>query len=278
MISSPKTRLLVFLCLAFVPVPAVAAPAEPDFEIKFFLAPDKVLDAEHKPADDFAKAVGLKTANTKIAMEFLDAKPWKIHPEGWDVRIRKIEGDKGFELTYKRRIPVPPGKLAAALAQAEKEGFDAKEKDYKAQVDWGFTKQTLSFSRKKEFALKGSSGMDLPSVDDARKIAAKEIPGKLDRWMKEGWAGGILTTAHLYGPVRGKRWAGKWQGLDLDVEVWELKAESGKGFELIVEISFKEDTEAKAAGGRQKLQTFLRDRKWLIEDDVLKTEMILKRY
>ena len=45
-----------------------------------------------------------------------------------------------------------------------------------------------------------------------------------------------------------------------------------------MELSFKESKPSKAAATRDKLLEFVRDQHWLLERDVLKTEMILKRY
>ena len=52
----------------------------------------------------------------------------------------------------------------------------------------------------------------------------------------------------------------------------------GKGTEPIVELSFKEDDEAKAESGHTKLENFLKAKGWLLEGDILKTELILQRY
>ena len=52
----------------------------------------------------------------------------------------------------------------------------------------------------------------------------------------------------------------------------------GKGAEPIVELSFKEDDGAMAEAGRNKLERFLKAKGWLLEGDVLKTELILQRY
>jgi len=257
--------------------PAVAA-AVPNYEVKVYLDAAKVLDVEFKPTRDADRVLDLKDSNRKISMQFLDARPPQIHPEGWDVRVRKFEDDEKFELSYKRRYPLAPGQLADALALAARQGFHAQEGDYAAQVEWGFQKQTLSFTLKKEFKAKGYRGMNLPSLDDVRAAAVKALPGKLDRWKQEGWARGVLANGHLYGPVLGKRWAGRWQGPSLSFEVWLIRTESGQGYEPVVELSFKEAEQAKAAAARDKLLDFLRDQHWLLERDVLKTEMILKRY
>jgi hypothetical protein len=120
--------------------------------------------------------------------------------------------------------------------------------------------------------------MELPEEADARRAAVAEIAGKLDRAGSVGWARGILAEAHAYGPVKGRRWSGKLDGLKLDLEVWEVRMAGGKGTEPIVELSFKADDEAKAESGRTTLERFLKAKGWLLQGDVLKTELILQRY
>ncbi len=52
----------------------------------------------------------------------------------------------------------------------------------------------------------------------------------------------------------------------------------GSGVDPVVELSFKEEKLKEATGLREKLMAFLRDQDWLVEDDSLKTGLILKRY
>jgi hypothetical protein len=257
---------------------ARVAAAVPDYEVKLFLDPAKVLDAEFKPARETDRALDLKNSSRRIAMLFLDARPPQLHAGRWNVRARRFEDSDELELSYKRRYPVEPGRLADALAVAAADGFDAGEDDYAAQVEWGFRRETLSFTRKKELEVKGLGELDLPAVEELRVLAARELPGKLDRWEAPGRARAALAAAHGYGPVAGKRWAGEWPGPDLAFEVWQIRTASGQGYEPVVELSFKEEALADAAGHREKLTAFVRDRGWLVERDVLKTAMILDRY
>jgi hypothetical protein len=257
---------------------ASAATAVPNFEVKLFLDAAKVLDVEFKPTRDTRRTLDLPDSNRKIAMQFIDARPVQICEAGWGVRVRKFEDQEKYELSYKRRYPLGGGTLAEVLTAAARDGFGADDRKYAAQVEWGYGKQTLSFTRKKEFKARGGDGMNFPSADDVHRAAVEGLPGKLDRCKAPGWARGVLAGATLYGPVLGKRWTGKWQGPDLSFEVWLIKAESGQGYEPVVELSFKEKKEAKASGTRDKLTAFVRDQGWLLERDVLKTQMILDRY
>jgi hypothetical protein len=263
---------------------AYAGPsAVPDYEVKFFLDPAKVLVNLSEPATEVNKAVGLSSSVTKLRMLFLDSKNHDLSKNhvlnevGWNVRLRTIEDEDGIELVYKKRFRIGDRPLSQILEQAASEGFGADDTNYRAQVEWG-SRRTLSFTRKKTVQVKGVKGMELPKEADARRVAVAEIAGKLDRARPGGWARGILAEAHAFGPVKGRRWSGKLDGLKLDFEVWDVLMADGKGTEPIVELSFKEDDEAKAESGHTKLENFLKAKGWLLKGDVLKTELILQRY
>ena len=260
------------------------AAAVPDYEVKVFLDPTKVLDVEFKPTKQADRTFDLKNSNLKLAMQFLDVPSAEPEPRrqldlaGWNVRFRRREGSDKLELSYKRRYRIEPGRLADVLATAAADGFHASESDYDAQVEWGFSRETLSFTRKKEFKANGAGELELPDAEKSAALAVREIPGKLDRAKQSGWARGVLAKPHLYGPVLGKRWAGDWQGPTLAFEVWLVRTKTGPGYQPVVELSFKEKTQANANGFRNKLMEFVRDQGWLLEEDVLKTAMILDRY
>jgi hypothetical protein len=210
-------------------------------------------------------------------MLFLDSKNHDLNEVGWNVRLRTIEDEDGIELACKKRFRIGDRPLSEILERAASEGFGADDSNYRAQVEWG-SRRTLSFTRKRTVQVKGVKGMELPEEADARRAAVADIAGKLDRARSGGWARGILAEAHAYGPVKGRRWSGKLDGLKLDLEVWEVRMADGKGTEPIVELSFKEDDGAKAESGHTKLERFLKAKGWLLEGDVLKTELILQRY
>lgn len=261
-------------------MPSDIAPlAVPDFECKLYLDAGKVLDAEFKPRDRVDAALKLSKSARRMAMLFIDARPPAIQPAGWNVRIRKFEEDDDkFEITYKRRFPLGDGTVRDALLAAAREGLDASEPDYEAQVEWGYARRTLSLSKKAKFKSDDHGGLAMPAEDVVIEEALKDLPGKLDRFQSAGWARGVLAKGHIYGPVLGRRWTGKWDGPDLDFEVWQIRSASGDRDERIVELSFKTGDEADAARRRKELMGIMRESRWLLETDVLKTDMILARY
>jgi hypothetical protein len=271
---------LVVLALlgCFVAPGPAGEPASPGYEVKLFLNPKKVLKKGQEPSQDLIDFLGISGPPARLRMAFLDSNLKELHAEGWNVRLREVEGKKELEVTYKRRYPVPDD-LDGTLAVAARQGFDAGETEYEAEVEWGYRKKTLSFTRKKEVEKPG--GDAFPSAKEARRLAASELPGKLDHWVRQGWAESVLTDARLYGPVEARRWAGSRDDVDdkIVLELWQVRKPSGDGEEPLVEVSFKKKDPAKATSGREQLLKRLQDKKgWLVEDDVLKTERILERY
>ena len=274
---STATIILIVGRLLVAGAAYAGPPAVLDYEVKFFLDPARVLDNLNEPTRVVHDALGLSSSMTKLRMLFLDSKNHDLNEVGWNVRLRTIEDEDGIELAYKKRFRIGDRPLSQILERAASEGFGADDTNYRAQVEWG-SRRTLSFTRKKTAQVKGVKGMELPEEADARRVAVAEIAGKLDRARPGGWARGILAEAHAYGPVKGRRWSGKLDGLKLDLEVWEVRMAGGKATEPIVELSFKEDDGAKAESGRTKLERFLKAKGRLLEGDILKTELILQRY
>jgi hypothetical protein len=262
-----------------VAIAAAAEPASPDVEVKLALRPERVLDGQHRPTAEVAEFFGVEKPPLKIRMQFLDGPKQQLHESGWDIRLRMREDEPDLEITYKRRYRVPEGTLKSVLAQAADDGFDADEKDYEPQVEWGLEKQTLSFSRSKTAPPAGSGPLALPAPAKSRAIVLAEIPGKLDEFRQPGWARKVLAQGHVYGPVEGRRWRGQRDDVDdkIDIEVWELRTTTSKK-EYLVEVSFKAKDLKKTEGRRQALKEHLQQRGWLLDRDTLKTETILDRY
>jgi hypothetical protein len=258
-------------------------PAVPDYEVKFFLDPSRVLDSLDEPTRAAHHALALSSSVTRLRMLFLDSKNHDLNEAGWNVRLQSIlgeEGEGGIELAYKKRYrigDIGDRPLSQILERAASDGFSADDVNYRAQVEWG-SRRTLCFTRMTMVDIPGLRRQELPEVADARRVALKQIADKLDRAKPGGWARHILSQAHAYGPVKGRRWSGRLDGLRLDLGVWAVRKADGKGMEPIVELSFKEDDGTKAESGRTKLERFLKAKGWLIEGDALKTELILQRY
>jgi len=260
----------------------------PDYEVKLLLDPTVVLGDDHKPTPDVLSTFGMPTSVTKMNVQFVDRdvghgpdnKPrQELNDAGWNLRIRKIEGEKDWELTYKKRYPVPDdGNIDAAVTTADAEGFDESDRKWEAQVEWGYAKKTLSISRKKKARGPGPSSMDLPGRADSQALLKGEAPGKFADWGVVGWGTAVLGESRIFGPVLARRSVGQWGGLALSIEVWPIKDEDGTGVEYIVEASFKTDDRTEASTNQTELIKLLEEKVWLLKKDSLKTALIMQRY
>jgi len=250
----------------------------PDYEVKLLMNPNVVLDADHKLKSTVLSTFNMPTSVTKMNVLFMDTNAKDIYGNTWIARIRKTEGESDFELTYKKRYAIDNGNITEALYKANAEGFDSSEKNYEAQVEWGYQKKTLSISNSKTDSKSGYSGMDLPSSSDSRSLLKKNIPGKMDNWLYSGWGKSMLDNSRKYGPILAKRSVGTWSGMKLYIEVWPILNQAGTGTDYIVEASFKTTSEATASAKHDELQAYLISRGWFVAEDSLKTQLIMDRY
>src|SRR4051794_27427154 len=60
-------------------------------------------------------------------------------------------------------------------------GLTRTSATYEAQVEWGFSRKTLTFTRQRTLDAPDGGGLRLPGRSKSTAIAAEKIPGKLDR-------------------------------------------------------------------------------------------------
>lgn len=253
-----------------------ASNAVPGYEVKFLLDSDEVLTSGGGLSTAVNQAFDIASSPERLMVEYFDTDALELNDESWNVRLRKKESKSDYELTYKKRFDVQNGQIDAALTAANAAGFDSSDDNYKAEVDWGYGKQTLSFSVTKE--KKASKGLSLPSDQKALEMLVNEIPGKLEKTRSKGWGKDTLEDARAYGPVLVTKYGGDFNGVDVDIEVWPILNASGTGNDSIVEISFKTDSYTEAASQRAELMDELESEGWLVPADSLKTNLILDRY
>lgn len=259
------------------PLASAAANAVPAYEVKFLAKPELVLNTDGTPRSEVIQTLGLSSTARNISAEYFDTNALNLNQAGWDVRFRKKDDKNNYELTYKKRYPVINGDVNAALTLANQEGFDASDDNYEAEVDWGYGKQTLSFSNTKKVDTK-ATGVQLPSQQEALSMLLDKLPGKLKNWSSSNWGKQQLTASRSYGPVTFQRYEGTWNGQELTLEVWPIRNAAGTGLENIVEISFKTADSTAVSGLRTQLMQVLENKNWLIPADGLKTQLILERY
>jgi hypothetical protein len=259
--------------------PTQAAPnMVPDYEIRLLLNPTAVLSPEHKLTHTVLSTFEMPSTVTKLNVQFLDKSSKELYAADWSARMRKIENEDDFELTYKKRYTITGGDIDAALTTANNDGFNAGNTKYEAQVEWGYQKKTLSISRKKTIADTRNSGMDLPGTNDSRKMLIDEAPDKFDNWRSKKWGTSTLAVSRIFGPVLARRSIGSWNGMPLYLEVWPILNVAGTGIEYIVEASFKTESRKAASLEQTKLAVFLQKKGWFLAQDSLKTQLIMERY
>ncbi|MFS0873449.1 hypothetical protein [Paenibacillus xylanilyticus] len=259
------------------PQVSAAANAVPAYEVKFLAKPELVLNSDGTPRSEVIQTLALDSTPRNISAEYFDTNSLNLNQAGWDVRFRKKDDKNNYELTYKKRYPVINGDINAALTLANQEGFDASDDNYEAEIDWGYGKQTLSFSNTKKVDTK-ATGVQLPSEQDALDMLLDKLPGKLKNWSSSNWGKQALSQSRAHGPITFQRYEGTWNGQDLTLEVWPIRNADGTGVENLVEVSFKTDDTAAVSGLRTELLQVLENNNWLIPADGLKTQTILERY
>ncbi|MFZ3196184.1 MAG: hypothetical protein WA181_08305, partial [Bacillus mycoides] len=212
----------------------------------------------------------------RIQVQFLDTANKNLSNEGWFARIRKKEFSKDFELTYKKRYPIPKGVIQDALEVAEKDGFDSKTDSYEAEIDWGFEKKTLSISNKKSYSAKGYGVLDLPNERAAQNMLIEKLPGKMNKWLYTNWGEEMLKNSRIYGPVLMKRYTGEFENIKTNIEVWPLSNTGKIEDDFVIEVSFKTNEESIATKQRELLMASIEKKGWLLPKDSLKTELIFQ--
>lgn len=251
----------------------------PNYEVRLQLDPAKVLNSEHEPVSAVLESFTVSETGLQMNVQFLDKCSKDIYDAGWCVRMRKVESKSHLELTYKKRYEIVNGNIDKVLNRAKDDGFDGGDTKYESQVEWGYTKQTLSISRRKRVSHHGKTELELPGLNESRKMAIKEEPNKFEDWGPgDDWGTKTLAKAIVFGPVLAKRWIGKWNGIQVYIEVWPIPNAEGMGSEYIVEASFKTDSYKIASAERSNLTNRLQAQGWILAEDSLKTKLILDRY
>ena len=274
-------RTMAFILLSFclccaVPFPAYALDErQVDFEIKFLLDSDQVLTDEHLLTDDFRALIGAGTDYRSIDVIYLETEGRDFLNEGWVNRIRRKENKKKIECTCKKRYSLSgedAAAIRAALAQAEADGFVFSDTAYSAQIDWGFSKMTLSAEKEVSGKYKDYRSLSQFSTADAIKFFEKTMPDEERDWGEKRWGAAMLAQAQKVGPLQYRRIKGSWEGTEADVEIWPMK----DGY--ITELSFKVTGLAAASVLRERMTALLEEKGVLLHMDSLKTQTILDTF
>lgn len=254
------------------------APAEVGaYEVKALLNPDIVLNSSQKLISNVRDEFATGTSVRKFMVQFLDTNALDLYDEGWSIRTRKREDQNTYRLQYKKRQTVETGTLASTLQKAYQQGINICNSN-DVEVDWGYSKQTISFQRNVDLTLPLYSGLTLPNLADNQTIATANIVPLLVNWNSTGWGYDQIDNARLFGSVYFERYTGDFNGQELNIEIWHIRNEAGTAMEYLVEASFKTGNALTAANEREQLFQLLDNKGWLLTDSALKTETIMERY
>ena len=145
-------------------------------EIKLLLDSSQVLGEDHLLKKSMRKAFQMEEEPRRIEVIYLDTPARDYLKAGWISRIRVKEGKPRYTITYKMRYPVQDCDVDSALAVARADGLSLKKSPYPAEIDWGYSKMTLSFSANAE--VKTEKTPDLKELNhvQAVRMAVQNLP------------------------------------------------------------------------------------------------------
>ena len=283
-------------------------PAEgevvPACEVKLLLSSDLVLDENHLLREEFIEMLQLDGDCQGIETAYLDTADRDYDEAGWVNRLRlkepkkkkeekekkekkkdrkedkkekdeeeKKEKKKNYKITYKKRYSVTDGDLDAAFALAADDGFTLEDPEFSAEIDWGYSGMTLSFSLDVDIDLEEDAEFALPQGRDAAEIVAENMPEREKQWAGGNVAGKIADALEVTRPARAKRYSGV-EDDNIRVEVWEIRVHGETRY--VTEYSIACDSVEEAAGLRDQAMERLDALGILQRKSELKTEMILE--
>lgn len=268
----------------------VAQAMTPGYEVKFLVKPDLVLDSSTKQpnADFLALFTGMALKGT-TKMSYYDTEDLALNKAGWTIRIRKKSNKKAQQCTFKKRYSkinkkstLTQGDVNKSVKRATREGLDTLSPFIGGcEIDYGFSKCTLSYSADYNIAETGKGKTDIPDSTTSIQFINSNKPTIFTE---------DLTGIREHGAVEFTMYAGTFKGIvEVELDVMTIKDELGTGTETICEVSFKledytgaryeKQTDLMLANKlREELRAVLVEKGYLLEKDGLKTNMILQRY
>ena len=244
-------------------------------ELKLLLDSSRVLGEDHQLTEEMLKAFQIGEEPRRIDVIYLDTPARDYLKAGWVSRIRVKEGKPRYTITYKMRYPVQDGDVDAALAVAREDGLSLHKSPYPAEIDWGYSKMTLSFAANAEVKTEKTPDLGLLSPAQAVRMAVQNLPAALKDEAAESLENGEFKDIQVVGPVRFLRYEGSLGKQSVRIEVWPIPDESGE-IRDTAELSRACKSLMEAAEIRIKLMDKLDKMGILIHADNLKTRMILK--
>lgn len=269
----------------------VPAPCKPEYEVKYLVNPDLVLNDDGTYKEEFQNLFTDFALKGTTRMSYYDTEDLALNQAGWTIRIRKKSNKKAQQCTFKRRYSGTNKKNALtqkdvdkAVEKAYKDGFHNMNEQFKygCEIDYGYSKATLSYSYDLDIATTGKGNVDIPNQEDSIAFITANVPSDLTlplEGIREHGAVELTSYSAMMDNV-----------VEVAVESMTIKAsKDSEELETIIEVSFKlEDYAGEIVEGktdlelvnelRDNLYAKLYDTGYLLEKDGLKTNSILERY
>ena len=269
----------------------VPAPCKPEYEVKYLVNPDLVLNDDGTYKEEFQNLFTDFALKGTTRMSYYDTEDLALNQAGWTIRIRKKSNKKAQQCTFKRRYSGTNKKNALtqkdvdkAVEKAYKDGFHNMNEQFKygCEIDYGYSKATLSYSYDLDIATTGKENTDIPNSEESIAYITANVPEELDLpldGIREHGAVELTSYSAIMDNV-----------VEVAVESMTIKAsKDSEELETIIEVSFKlEDYVGEIVEGKSDLELVnelrdnlyakLYDAGYLLEKDGLKTNSILQRY
>ena len=273
-----------------VGVEEVAQAMTPGYEVKFLVNPDLILDSSTKQpnAEFLALFTGMSLKGT-TKMSYYDTEDLALNNAGWTIRIRKKSNKKAQQCTFKKRYSkinkkttLSQGDVNKSVKKATREGFNTLTPFIGGcEIDYGFSKCTLSYSADYNIAETGKGNTDIPDSVASIQFINTNKPAIFTE---------DISTIREHGAVTLTTYEGTFKGVvAVALDVMTIKDELGTGTETICEVGFKLEDYTGARYEKQtdlmlvnklreELRAVLVEKGYLLEKDGLKTTMVLQRY
>ena len=268
----------------------VAQAMTPGYEVKFLVDPAKILSGS-EPIADFQNLFEGFALKGTTKMSYYDTEDLALNNAGWTIRIRKKSNKKAQQCTFKKRYSkinkkptLTQGDINKAIKSTEREGFNTvNTKNFLGgcEIDYAFSKCTLSYSADYNIAETGKGNTDIPDSTTSIQFINNNKPAIFTE---------DISTIREHGAVTLTTYEGTFKGIvAVALDVMTIKDELGSGTETICEVTFKledytgvryeKQTDLMLVNKlREELRAVLVEKGYLLEKDGLKTNMILQRY
>ena len=249
-----------------------------------------ILDSSTKqPNAEFLALFEGMSLKGSTKMSYYDTEDLALNNAGWTIRIRKKSNKKAQQCTFKKRYSkinkkstLTQGDVNKGVKKATREGFNTLTPFIGGcEIDYGFSKCTLSYSADYNIAETGKGNTDIPDSTTSIQFINTNKPAIFTE---------DISTIREHGAVTLTTYEGIFKGIiAVALDVMTIKDELGTGTETICEISFKledytgvryeKQTDLMLVNKlREELRAVLVEKGYLLEKDGLKTNMILQRY